>query len=164
MKYLLLIITMLFTLTVHAECETSTSADEVKEKLEIKTDVPKFLEGATITVTLKDGRTSTVPAEKYKVVARQQQFIVTKVENTTATLCSANVERHRVSLAAGKGTKSGLDADKSGSVATVENRVGAVFGAQYQYRTDVKVFSLPLSVGGQLQTNKTGSVLLGLDF
>ncbi len=170
MKYLLTILAM-FSVTAHAEqsCNTQTSDYAATEQMEIKTDVPKHLEGATITVTLKDGRTSTVPAEKFKVVPRKQQFIVTKLDRSTKTSCTSVVtdeQKNRVSVLGGYGSKDGLDRDDSQAPNSVEfkSKVGAVFGAQYQRKLGVKVFDLPVSAGVQGQTNKTGSVLLGVDF
>lgn len=171
MKYLIAFITMFSVVTANADqkCSTQSSEYEASEKMEIKTDVPKHLEGATITITLKDGRTSTVPAEKFKVVPRKQQYIVTKMDRSTNTTCSMTVEqsqKNRISLLGGSGTKDGLDRDDSNSPnsVSVKNRTGAVFGAQYQRQIGVKVLDMPLSVGIQGQTNATGSVLLGVDF
>lgn len=169
MNKLLMLSLILLGLNVNAkmECSSSTSSDQIEEQTEIKTDVPKHLEGATITVTLKDGRTTTVPAEKFKVVPRKQQFIVTKVSRNSTSLCTTNeTQHHRVSVLAGKGTQAGIDVSRKNAPneVTVENNVGAVLGAQYQYKTDLKVLDMPVSVGIQGQNNETGSVLLGLDF
>lgn len=169
MKNLLMISLLFLSVNVNAktQCQTSSSEEQVEEQMEIKTDVPKHLEGATITITLKDGRQSTVPAEKFKVVPRKQQFIVTKTARSSKEMCTTNeTQRNRVSVLAGHGAKEGLDSNRRASPdeVVVESRVGAVFGAQYQYKTDAKILDMPLSIGVQGQTNKTGSVVLGLDF
>jgi hypothetical protein len=141
-------------------CSESTGQTEAKEKLEIKTDVPNHLKGATITIRLADGRESTVPAEKFKVVPRKQQFIVTKVETSKVVSCTTNdPKKNRASLVAGYGAKNGLTTSTSGSTVTVETKSGAVGGAQYQ-----RMLNEDISVGVQAQTNGTGSLLLGLDF
>ncbi len=169
MKHLMMIALLMFAVNANAgtQCSTSTSEEKVDEQMEIKTDVPKHLEGATITITLKDGRTSTVPAEKFKVVPRKQQYIVTKTSRSSKEMCSTNeTQHHRVSVLGGHGAKPGLDSNRSSAPdeVTVESRVGAVFGAQYQYKSDLKVLDMPLSIGIQGQTNKTGSLLIGVDF
>jgi hypothetical protein len=137
------------------KCATSTDAEQIEETREIKTDVPKHLEGATITIRLADGRESTVPAEKFKVVPRLQQFLITKTKQQTTTMCSA--DKNRLSVLAGKGPKNGLDVDKSQAPnkVSVENEYGGVGGLQYQRLVTDRV-----SVGAQVQTNE--SVLLGI--
>lgn len=168
MKYIVLILTALsFNSYACAEekCSTDLKKASLEDVLDIKTDVPEFLKDATITVTLKDGRTSTVSANEFKVVKRIQQFIVKREKLEYVTKCSSN-DRNRVSVMAGQGTQSGLSRnnDNAPDQVTVENKVGAVYGAQYQYKTDLTIFSKPLSIGVQGQTNKTGSLLLGVDF
>lgn len=169
MKYAIILLTMFLT-NVYAKadtCSTETTANQVEEQTEIKTDVPKHLVGATVCVRLADGKESCVPAEKFKVVPRKQQFIVTKVSNSTVKTCSVeDSKRHRVSVMGGKGPTGHLDRDNSQAPnkVSVESEYDVIGGAQYQYRTGVKVLSLPVSVGGQLQTNKSGMVLIGVDF
>lgn len=151
----LVLITAFPSLTLALECNTSTS--EVVEEMALGTDVPKYLEGAVITVTLKDGKTSQVPAEKFKVVPRIQQFIVTKMAISKTCV----PEKNRLSLGAGRGPKAGLKSDKSAepSVVSVESKAGAVGAAQYQ-----RMVSDRISIGVQGQTNKTGLIMLGIDF
>lgn len=167
MKYLMILI-MVATSVAFAEdnCSVSRSATEVEETQEIKTDVPKFLEGATITVTLKDGKTSTVPAEKFKVVARKQQFLVKRTKQTDSLICQEEPKRHRVSVLVGAGNKDGLDRDDNYAPNTIQvkSRIGPNAGLQYQYKSDIKIFNKPLSFGVQGVSNKSGAGLLGIDF
>lgn len=167
-KYLLLT-TLLLTFNVNAktECYISRTEDKVDEQLEINTDVPKHLRGATITITLKDGSSSVVPAEKFKVVPRLQQFIVTKTSKTNTQTCNIqDSKKHRVSVMGGKGAQEGLNVNNTSApdVVSIESRVGAVMGAQYQYKTDLEVLDMPVSIGVQGQSNQTGSLMLGIDF
>ena len=148
-------------------CSTSSGAETVEEQMEIKTDVPKHLKGATICVVQADNKMSCVPAEKFKVVPRKQQFIVSKTKQLDKTSCVSEVEvlkeaeakKNRVSLMAGNGPKEGLDRSSDGTTVTVESKVGAIGGAQYQ-----RLLNDRLSVGAQLQTNKSVLVNVGLDF
>lgn len=159
----LMILSLLFSWSVTAEepsCTVQVGESEVKEQLEIKTDVPNYLKGATITVRLKDGRESQVPAEKFKVVPRKQQFIVTRTEQATLERCVTNQPRkNRASLVGGYGAQGGLKTTTSGTTVEVESRTGPTGGAQYQ-----RMINDRFSVGVQGQTNKTGSVLFGVDF
>jgi regulatory protein YycH of two-component signal transduction system YycFG len=165
MKKLLMIAfgVAMFTNTAQAK-EPVCSESEVKvtneEKLEIKTDVPKHLAGAIICVKQTDGKESCVPAEKFKVVPRKQQFITTKVETEKLKQCVTNdPAKNRVSVLGGYGAKNGLKTSQSGNTVTVESKSGANAGAQYQ-----RMVTDRISVGVQGQTNKTGSLMIGLDF
>ena len=164
MKYIT-ILGLLFSMNVFASpvCTKDLSTVDAEEQMEIKTDVPNHLKGATITVKLADGRESTVPAENFKVVPRKQQFLVTKTVSTEVFTCTVAGEnqKNRVSLLGGHGAKEGLNVsrDESTGSASVESRVGLVGGLQYQ-----RLVFDQLSLGIQGQTNKTGSLLIGLDF
>lgn len=161
MKTLTLIILAAFSLTVLArDCETTRGAEEALEKLEIKTDVPKWLEGATITVRLANGKESTVPAEQFKVVPRKQQFIVTKTRQFEKTVCGPQDKPNRISVLGGAGPKGNLTSTQvSPNKAQVETGPGVVGGIMYQRKlTD------DINIGGQVQTNGTGMFSFGLDF
>lgn len=141
-------------------CTDHVGHSESKERLEINTDVPSHLKGAVIIVRRADGKETVVPAEKFKVVPRKQQFIVTKVETNNIKLCISNeLLKNRASLLAGYGSKNGLSTSTEGNNTVVETSTGVVGGVQYQ-----RMLNDRLSIGAQGQTNKTGSLLLGLDF
>jgi len=153
----LIIIALLASGSVHAGQTCSETAEQAIEKKEIKTDVPKFLEGATIVVRLKDGKESSVPAEKFKVVPRKQQFLVTKTKSTM--LCSAS-EKNRIAVLGGYGNKASVSkTQESASQTTVKTNEGLVGGVQFQRKVNDRI-----SVGAQVQSNKTTSLILGLDF
>lgn len=158
MKKLIILLSLInfSSFTKAEDCQESVSQEKTIEQNQINTDVPKYLEGAVIIVRQKDGKESVVPAEKFKVVPRKQQFLITRTEKTKTLSC---VKRNRASLVVGRGSKPGLDSSTNGSVVEVESRVGAVGGLQFQ-----RLLNKTLSVGGQVQTNKTTSVLLGIDF
>lgn len=141
-------------------CSEQTSAEEVTGQLEIKTDVPNHLKGGKVCTYRADGQSSCVPAERFKVVPRKQQFLTVRTERSKVVSCTTNAPRkNRVSLMGGHGTQEGLKSTTTGSTVEVESKVGAVGGAQYQ-----RMLGERLSVGVQGQTNKTGSVLIGVDF
>jgi hypothetical protein len=159
----IIIITALFSLIAMASepvCTDQTSAEEITGQKEINTDVPNHLKGATIIVRQADGRETSVPAEKFKVVPRKQQFVVTKTKVNHSMTCETNVpNKNRVSALGGYGAKGGLKSSTNGSVAEVESKTGAVLGLQYQ-----RMITDRLSLGIQGQDNKTGSLVLGIDF
>jgi len=161
MKKLIMILALISPLSTYAveKCLTDTGAVVTEEQLEIKTDVPKFLEGAVIIVRTADGRESTVPAEKFKVVPRKQQFITTKTKQLEKTVCSAEQNKNRVALLGGQGPKGGFDKSATATTVTVESRVGVIGGLQYQ-----RLVTDRISVGAQLQDNKSALLSVGLDF
>ncbi len=142
-------------------CVESVTGSSIDDKMEINTITPKHLKGAKITVELADGSKSTVSAEKFKVVPRMQQFIVTKATLMMSKTCKADAKLNRVSLMGGKGPTGRLERDASAAPAkvSVEAEHDGVAGAQYQ-----RLLTERLSVGVQGQTNKTGMVMIGLDF
>jgi len=160
MKYISLI-TMLLSMSVFSEenCSTQDSENKVEEQKIINTDVPSHLKGAKIIVRLADGRESEVPAEAFKVVPRKQQYLVTKVSKSSVTMCSAELNKNRISILGGRGPKEGLDRTINPNKAEIESRVGTVGGLQYQ-----RMLNKKWSVGVQGQTNKSGLVSIGLDF
>jgi hypothetical protein len=136
-----------------------SSAEVAEEQLEIKTDVPSHLKGAKIVVRLADGRETVVPAEKFKVVPRVQQFVVTKTKKTDTLVCKGDVNKNRLSVHAGNGPREGLTTKNHGSFVEVETDVGAVGGLQYQRLVTDKI-----SVSGQVQSNETVLLGVGVDF
>lgn len=160
MKHLLIALLLIPSLSF-ANCKTEETAEEAVETLEIKTDVPKHLVGAKITITLADGTVSTVPAERFKVVKRQQQFIVTKTKQNRVVSCenaSAEQKKNIVSGLVGYGNDGGLERTQDPTRVNVETKIGPSLGIQYQRKFEKVI------LGGQGQTNGTGSVLIGLEF
>lgn len=170
-KYLIVLLALLSSMAYAAQsepsCSESQSADEVTEQRDVNTNVPAYLKGATITVRLADGKETTVPAERFKVVPRKQQFVVTRTEHKSAKSCTVvenSPNKNRVSAVGGYGATGGLTTPVASApgVVDVESKVGFVGGLQYQ-RT-LPLLNDRLSVGVQGQSNKTGSLLLGIDF
>jgi hypothetical protein len=162
MKYAIIALSLLSTTAFASipNCKEEVGSLDIKEQLEITTDVPNFLKGATIMIITADGRQSSVPAEKFKVVPRKQQFVTTRTERSKVVSCSTNEpNKNRVAVLGGYGTKEGVSASSNGSTVSVESKTGVVGGAQYQRMLDDT-----WSLGVQGQTNKTGSILLGIDF
>lgn len=160
MKYFI-ILSILIPSFSFADCKTEENNNQIVEAMVITTDVPKYLEGATITVTLKDGRSSSVPANLFKVVPRMQQQLVTKVLSEKNTVCTIESEqlKNRVSLLAGNGRTSGLSTSQNGNLLEVETKTGLVGGLQYQHDLSKRIH-----IGAQGQTNTTFSIMGGFNF
>lgn len=158
------ILLLIFTCFAEARTCTTTDSEITNEVLfVINTDVPKHLKGATITVTLVDGRVSKVPAEKFKVVPRMQQTIVThtvqKSKDECVDVVAGEERKNRVSILAGEAPKGSLDRSLSGNKVSVSSTRGAALGLQYQRKISER-----FSLGGQIQSNDSGSAMLGYEF
>lgn len=141
-------------------CSSRSTEATAQDQLVISTDVPAHLKGAKIIVKLADGRVSEVPAELFKVVPRKQQFIVTKILQSTQTTCTESRNyKNRVSLLGGEGPNSKVDVQRNGNDVTMESKFGTVGGVQYQ-----RSLTDRLNVGVQVQSNDSGLLSIGLDF
>jgi tetraacyldisaccharide-1-P 4'-kinase len=127
----------------------------------IGADVPSHLKGVTICLYKQNSHAySCVPAEKFKLVPRKQQRIVTKVAHETLKSCKEiSFRKNRVSALAGAGQREGFEKDVSSSKIDIESKTGFVGGLQYQRSLNDR-----FSVGVQGQSNKTGSLMIGVDF
>lgn len=161
MKTTLLVLMFLSQMSFAKDCKITKSQSSVQDQFKIDTKVPKWLQGATIVVRQADGKESVVSADKFKVVPRKQQFIVTKTKETEQLTCSAGDDyKNRLSLLGGTGPKGNLKVTQpSADKAVIETNGGVTAGVQYQRKITDR-----LSIGGQIQTNESGAVLIGLDF
>jgi hypothetical protein len=148
-----LFLLLMTPLAVHAG--ESCTSEQVAEQRDINTNVPNHLKGAKIIIRQADGSESIVPAEKFKVVPRKQQFVTTK----TTMLCRAS-EKNRVAALGGYGPTGALKNRKEDTKTTVvDTKEGVVGGLQYQRKLNDK-----FSLGVQGQSNKTFSLIFGFDF
>lgn len=158
---ILAILVLISSNLVAKDCTTTKSDSQVQEQRDINTDVPAWLKGGTIVIRRADGKESVVSADKFKVVPRKQQFIVTKVKETEQLTCSVpgEKEKNRVSLLGGVGPSGKLKVTTDPSKATIETGSSAVGGLQYQ-----RLITDRVSIGGQVQTNESALISIGLDF
>lgn len=126
---------------------------------------PSYLQGATITVTLKNGKTYTFSADEYAVVKRGEEtpLQVTKLEDETEeklVLPPEEVVGHKniVSVGAVYG-KNKLKTSQTGNKFEVESDRTLGLQLQYQRRMDDKVY-----LGGQADTNGSVGVNVGVGF
>jgi hypothetical protein len=148
MRNLIVLVTLLFSVSAIAE------------------QTPKYLEGATVTVTLKNGKTYEYKSEEYAVVPRQNLNINAAKVAGFDTLHKKVVnkelvknKKNRVFGLVGKGPTGGLDVSTNGKRYETEHEEGAVMGVGYQRKVNDD-----FNLGLVIQNNKTTSFSLGLDF
>lgn len=140
----------------HADqCKEETRSSDVA--YEVNTKTPEYLRGAIITVTLKDGSKSEVPAEKFMVVPRIQKTVVGQNKVTSRTCGGPK------NILVGEARKDiqELETSTSGSTATVSARKGVVPGVNYYRRN---LFDSPIGAGIGIDTNGTPKALIGIEF
>ncbi len=139
-------------------CTSHVQSANVDEFITVEDEAPKSLKDATILVKLANGKEYSFSANAFKVVKRTKEKVVAKAIVIETLKCSAQY-KNRVSVLAGRGIKEGLDVQVNGAQVDASNAVGTIYGLQYQRSLTDK-----LNVGVQVQSNKTNSLMLGLDF
>lgn len=139
--------------------ETKTTSSLEKEEMEVNTEVPKHLVGATIILKKANGSEEVLKAEEYMIVKRKHKRPVYKEKIATASLkCKNDSVKNIVSL---KGVrsyanpKSRLEPNKG----TLSIERETTLGAQYQRNIGKDVF---LGVEGDL--NRGAGVMIGIGF
>lgn len=118
--------------------------------------LPSYLEGAIVTVTLKNGKTYSFKSEEYAVVKRDQMG---QAEEEQASPRSKKEKKNRVYATAGHGLNGNQDVSKSGNVHSVSPSSGARVGAGYMRKV-----SDDLNLGVQIKTNGDIDLTVGTDF
>lgn len=129
-------------------------------------EMPSYLKGATVTVTLKNGKTYEYKSEEMAVVPRQSLGTTLALQNTVKEV-KRKIEnkelvknkKNRLYGLVGQGPTDGLDVSTNGSRYKVEHDRGGVLGIGYQRKLDETV-----NIGIQIQNNDTTSLSLGFDF
>lgn len=127
---------------------------------------PSYLQGATITVALKNGKTYTFSADEYAVVKRGEEtpLQVTKLEEDERELVLPEVVRverkNIVSVGVVNGTSQNLRTSSSSS--HVEVKTERRTGVQAQYQRLINDRGAYLGV--QADTNENVGVSLGVGF
>jgi hypothetical protein len=160
MKNLLIILSMHFlsaSLLYAQDCTTQTK-DVVYA---VNSQLPKHLQGATIIVRTKDGRESSVPAERFMVVPRKQY---TKVGQSSDTMCKAKSRKNSVMVGV-RNDHAGMDAitktTPTSVSAKVESKKALTPDLQYYRR---EILDSHLGLGAGVDANGTLRGIIGLDF
>lgn len=163
MKYVLV-----FLMSMSAQAKELCTQDrkEIQEevKYEVNKGLPSHLVGAKITVTLADGSSSTVPAEKFMVVPRVQKTVlgVNKAVVVTES-CKGSGNKHTVMLGGRKDIKGHTVETKTtptGAQADVYADKGLVGDVGLYVRKLVG----DVGAGASVDTNGTPRVFIGIDF
>ena len=165
MKYLFVIMMLASTAQAGEVCESQDS-QVVGQKIEdVNTDVPKGMRGAKIIVRQANGKETSVPIEKFKVVPRKQQFKVTERKLSKSTTCRINESSKNAIILGGRHDVTGLrtstrnNADGSQSAAITTEK-GAVLDLGYTIRNVIGNFG----VGASLDTSGVPRANIQLDF
>ena len=146
-----------------ADCMVSTKDHDLNSKYVINTDVPNHLKGATITITLADGRTSSAPAEQFKVVPRKQQFITKDTLRVSTVTCSPEEKLNQV-LVGARHDINGVELETFSSpgiqTAKVKSTKGVVPEVNYVRRKLIGDFGAGVGV----DSNGVGKALINFDF
>lgn len=162
MKTLLILLTVI-SLSANAsdKCTYTEQEAETDVVYEVHTDTPKHLAGATITITLADGKSSTVPAEKFMVVPRKQKTVVGKNKVVLAIRsCNDDVKKTTVMLEARKDITD-IETETIGNNAKTYSKKGIVPGLDVYRR---QILDTPVGIGAGVDSNGTLKGMIGLDF
>lgn len=155
------ILILLFNLAFASDCTDVQTTNAQVQTSEITTDIPKHLQDATIIIRTKDGRESQVSANKFKVVPRKQQHLITEVKTHTERICKVSGKEKNLLMVGGRRDHKDLDIKVSGKTVTVESEKGLVLDAAYMRQN---IFDTNLGVGAGVDTNGTLKGMIGLEF
>lgn len=161
MKYLLTI--LLLPMFANAECTSEVEVKSVPVEYTVDTSIPEHLKGATITVTLADGSSSVVPAEKFMVVPRKQKTIIGDshlVLNKTKCESSKNNTIALTARKGHKGIKTESSSSPSGTKVDVYSEETIIPGVSVYKRNIIN--SVGFGLG--LDTKDGLNVMMGVDF
>lgn len=130
-------------------------------------EVPSYLKDGTITVTLKNGKTYSFPANEYAVIKRGNKtpllskvdVLVEKLESHVVVVREDKRHKHIISGEVVHSNSGELNSKSTPSTVDVEVRQKLGVGIQYQYNLVNDIF-----VGGRLDTNGSKAVNIGVGF
>jgi hypothetical protein len=160
-----LLLTSFITLGYSKECTT-----EVKENVEVvdvqsKDDAAKYLKEAKIIVKLANGKEYAFNANEFKVVPRSQLKKVTQVTKEKLVSCTEAKDENKNLLLGGlrrdiKDVNKAYSSTSSSQTLRISSEKGLIPEAGYMRR---KVIG-NVGVGGTVDSEGTGKLLIGLEF
>ncbi len=163
MKYIIL--TLLIANIGYASCKEETSQETQEVVHKVDTQTPSHLKGAKITITLADGSSSTVPAEKFMVVPRKQLTVVGENKTVKQKLtCSGKEKKNIVMLDAERqitDLNTSTEATATGVTARTRSERTLVPGVNYYRR---QLFDTAVGAGVGVDANGNVKGMIGLDF
>ena len=144
------------------ESESSVVQDVVYT---VNKNMPKYLQGATIIVRLADGRESSVPAERFMVVARKQKTVIGQNKTmSTSRTCKAPSRKNSVMVGVRK-DHAGMNVTTKGITngvsAKVESKKTLIPDLNYYRR---EILDSHLGVGAGVDSSGVVRGVLGIDF
>jgi hypothetical protein len=128
--------------------------------------MPEYLKGATVTVTLKNGKTYEYKSEEMAVVKRSSMGKTLFLEQSMATITRklkrkeiVENKKNRIYGLIGSGPTGGMNVNTDGSRYSVTHDKGTVTGIGFQRKVTEEV-----NVGIQVQSNDVTSLSVGFDF
>lgn len=165
MKKLIISMVFISNVSIAQECgETVSESQETLGHMEVTTQVPGHLKGATITITKADGSKETVKAEEFMVVKRKHKRPVVGITTETKTLlCEKKIVdknvKNIVSLEAVRGD-AGLEKNiVSKSETEVKTKQSLGVGLMYQRNVYKDLY-----LGGKVDSNENVGLNIGLGF
>lgn len=156
------ILTLIMSLAFASDCTDVQQKQEVKEEQVITTDVPNRLVGKEICIRdPKTGVSDCFSTEKFKVVPRKQQRIVTKVTEHTERTCKVAGKEKNLLMVGGRRDHKDIDTNVVGKTATVSSEKGLVVDATYMRQN---VLDSKLGVGAGIDSNGTLRGVVGVEF
>ena len=165
MKYLIIFTIGFLTMNVNAEdCTESQTVSAEQVVYSVSKDIPKHLKGATITITQADGKTSTVPAEKFMVVPRKQTTVLGENKTISKKLTCSNGKKNSI-IAGGRKDTVGHRVETSsipnGQQVKVYSEKDLVPDINYYRR---EILDTPIGAGVGVDSNGTLRGSVGFDF
>lgn len=163
MKKLITLFMLISSVSVAQECgKTMSTSQETVGSMDVMTEVPSGLKGATITITKADGSTETVSAEKFMLVKRKHKRPILTVKTKSTTLMCKSTKSNPeniLSLEALVG-QSGLEKNIiSPSQVEVKTKSGLGVGLMYQRNVYKDLY-----LGGKVDSNENVGLSVGLGF
>lgn len=155
------ILILLLNFAFAADCTNVETSNVYVQTSTINTDVPKHLQDAVIIIRTKDGRESQVSANKFKVVPRKQQHLITEITTHTERVCKVSGKEKNLLMVGGRRDHKNLDVRTNGKTAIVESEKGLVLDAAYMRQN---IFDTRLGIGAGVDTNGTIKGMVGVEF
>lgn len=163
MKVLLI---LLFSSLTWANCleKEETSLEDVTYN--VNTNTPKYLIGATITVTLANGETSTVSTDKFMVVPRKQTTVVGQNQKVLKKVTCSNESKEKNNILMGGLRKdvTELETETNGNTAKVYSKKEVIPEVLYYRRNLIGTKLGDLGAGAGLDSNGTAKGFIGVSF
>lgn len=163
LKFLLL--TFFITSGYAKECTTNIQENVEVVDVQSKDEAAKYLKDAKILVKLANGKEYQFDASEFKVVARTQVKQITQVTKEKLVSCTEAQEENKNLLIGGlrrdiKDVNKTYSSTSSSQTLRLESEKGLIPEAGYMRR---KVIG-NVGVGGTVDSEGTGKLLIGLEF